>query len=131
MDGRKTFASGVVNDDYCDCLDGSDEPGMVSNSLSSHPDNQALLLVLMENFGARTRLLWAITFLRPVLAIAFATAAMAATKFRALAAILAVKLLRSQTSSRCARLRTRSAASSSHNKLLLNINEKLLTSEEN
>jgi protein kinase C substrate 80K-H len=27
LDGSRTIAWGAVNDDYCDCPDGSDEPG--------------------------------------------------------------------------------------------------------
>ena len=29
LDGAKSIPRSRVNDDYCDCLDGSDEPGLV------------------------------------------------------------------------------------------------------
>ena len=31
LDGSHTIAFGKVNDDYCDCTDGSDEPGKLWN----------------------------------------------------------------------------------------------------
>lgn len=30
LDGSKTIPWSAVNDDYCDCIDGSDEPGIIS-----------------------------------------------------------------------------------------------------
>ena len=32
FDGLKTIPASHINDDFCDCLDGSDEPGMVVDS---------------------------------------------------------------------------------------------------
>lgn len=32
-DGSKNFTKAQLNDDFCDCLDGTDEPGFVSRVL--------------------------------------------------------------------------------------------------
>lgn len=54
VDGTGSFPISKFNDDYCDCRDGSDEPGMIVYESTSPDSGKEPRHVPMENFTART-----------------------------------------------------------------------------
>ena len=50
LDGSKTLPSSQINDGFCDCLDGTDEPGE-SYDHGYHADEYAILSAIFANLG--------------------------------------------------------------------------------